>query len=79
MNELPDPDWERRHAALFKRLKAERTPRGELESQWLAQIATHALRNDVAAMKIATFAFLRLQFIRDSKDDGEKSLLLEGT
>jgi len=79
MNDLPDTEWDAAHAALFQKLAEERTPCGALESEWLSQIASASLREDVVKMKIATFSFLRLQFIRNSKDDGEKSLLLEGT
>lgn len=77
--DLPDPEWDAAHAALFQKLAEERTPCGALESEWLSQIVHAAMKNDVAAMKIATFSFLRLQFIRNSKDDVKTSLLFEGT
>lgn len=67
--DITDPIFEREHAALFQKLANELQPVGELEILWCKQIASASLRNDVAAMKTATFALKKLQFLRGCKDD----------
>lgn len=66
MNDLPDLDFEREHAALFQKLAKERAPVGETENQWLSQWVSAALREDVVKMKIAQSALKKLQTARRS-------------
>ena len=78
LNDLPDPDEEKALALLYRKLANELQPVGELEILWCKQIAIAYLRNDVAAMRIATLTLKKCQWLRHCTDAAATLKALEG-
>lgn len=74
MNDISDPEWEKARAILYRKIKNDEKPVGEIENQWVNQIVFHSLANDPVKMRVAVGALKKSQWLRTHQTDAAATL-----